>query len=256
MLEQASPSLLYAAAKPSAPAELVQQVKDGDIKTHKEFREMEAAWKAAEKRAEDLKAELTSRDADVSRLAADAERAERERDAAISREKGALKREEFACNKMAEYREKFNAAAKKIDEQEDQLEELQDLYDEKRIQLEDLQAASAAPVEAVMADPEEIDRRVKEKVDAEAAKWKERYREQEQKISRLEKESGMAGHIRAMTRMVDSLLDGLLDDVLQEKAPDLHTVNAANDLYKALDYWCDRFFEFVEGDTRHDDDDE
>ena len=46
-LEAASPSLLYAAAKPSAPAELVQAVKDGDITTHKQFKELEAQLKAA-----------------------------------------------------------------------------------------------------------------------------------------------------------------------------------------------------------------
>lgn len=40
MLEQASPSLLYAAAKPSAPAELVQAVKEGSITTHKQYQEL------------------------------------------------------------------------------------------------------------------------------------------------------------------------------------------------------------------------
>lgn len=40
-LEHASPSLLYAAAKPSAPAELVQAVKSGDITTHKDFKALE-----------------------------------------------------------------------------------------------------------------------------------------------------------------------------------------------------------------------
>lgn len=40
-LEQASPSLLYAAAKPSAPAELVQGVKNGDITTHKQYKALE-----------------------------------------------------------------------------------------------------------------------------------------------------------------------------------------------------------------------
>lgn len=37
VLEELSPSLLYAVAKPSAPAELVQAVKDGDITTHKQL---------------------------------------------------------------------------------------------------------------------------------------------------------------------------------------------------------------------------
>ena len=39
-LAAASPSLLYAAAKPSAPADLVQAVKDGDITTHKQYQEL------------------------------------------------------------------------------------------------------------------------------------------------------------------------------------------------------------------------
>lgn len=47
-LEAASPSLLYAAAKPSAPAELVQAVKAGDITTHKQYQELLAKLKAAQ----------------------------------------------------------------------------------------------------------------------------------------------------------------------------------------------------------------
>ena len=39
-LASASPSLLYAAAKPSAPANLVQAVKDGDITTHKQYQDL------------------------------------------------------------------------------------------------------------------------------------------------------------------------------------------------------------------------
>lgn len=40
VLEELSPSLLYAAAKPSAPAELVQAVKSGDITTHKQYQDL------------------------------------------------------------------------------------------------------------------------------------------------------------------------------------------------------------------------
>ncbi len=39
-LASASPSLLYAAAKPSAPADLVQAVKSGDITTHKQYQDL------------------------------------------------------------------------------------------------------------------------------------------------------------------------------------------------------------------------
>lgn len=40
VLEELSPSLLYAAAKPSAPADLVQAVKSGDITTHKQYQDL------------------------------------------------------------------------------------------------------------------------------------------------------------------------------------------------------------------------
>lgn len=53
-LEAASPSLLYAAAKPSAPAELVQAVKDGDITTHKQYQEALAEIRARDARIKDL----------------------------------------------------------------------------------------------------------------------------------------------------------------------------------------------------------
>lgn len=48
VLEELSPSLLYAAAKPSAPADLVQAVKDGDITTHKQYQDLLAQLKTAE----------------------------------------------------------------------------------------------------------------------------------------------------------------------------------------------------------------
>lgn len=44
--------LLYAVAKPSAPAELVEQVKTGDITTYKEYQELLAQVKAEEDRAD------------------------------------------------------------------------------------------------------------------------------------------------------------------------------------------------------------
>lgn len=53
-LEAASPSLLYAAAKPSAPAELVQAVKDGDITTHKQYQEALAEIRARDAKIKDL----------------------------------------------------------------------------------------------------------------------------------------------------------------------------------------------------------
>ena len=52
ILEALPPTLLYAVAKPSAPAELVEQVKNGDITTNKQYQEAMAQIKAEKDRAD------------------------------------------------------------------------------------------------------------------------------------------------------------------------------------------------------------
>ena len=68
VLEELSPSLLYATAKPSAPAELVQAVKDGDITTHKQY--------------QDTLAEIRKRDAKIQELLEMSEASDRRADEA------------------------------------------------------------------------------------------------------------------------------------------------------------------------------
>lgn len=67
VLKSAGPSLLYAAAKPSAPAELVQAVKDGEITTHKEYQALLAQLKAERERAADAeeRAQAAQRSAEL-----------------------------------------------------------------------------------------------------------------------------------------------------------------------------------------------
>ena len=57
ILEALPPTLLYAVAKPSAPAELVAQVMSGDITTHKQYQEALAQIKAEKERADAAEAE-------------------------------------------------------------------------------------------------------------------------------------------------------------------------------------------------------
>lgn len=52
ILKELSPTLLYAVAKPSAPAELVEQVKSGNITTNKQYQEALAQIKAEKERAD------------------------------------------------------------------------------------------------------------------------------------------------------------------------------------------------------------
>lgn len=49
--ENIQPSLLFAVSKPSAPAELQKSVMDGDITTHKQYRDLEAKLKAEQEAA-------------------------------------------------------------------------------------------------------------------------------------------------------------------------------------------------------------
>lgn len=57
VLKELSPSLLYAVAKPSAPAELVEKVKNGEVSTNKEYQDLLARIKAEKERADAAEAE-------------------------------------------------------------------------------------------------------------------------------------------------------------------------------------------------------
>lgn len=95
-LEAASPSLLYAAAKPSAPAELVQAVKDGDITSHKQYQE--------------ALAEIRARDAKIKDLLEMSEASDRRADEEERKCKEANEARVAAENKVQQYREIKDAA--------------------------------------------------------------------------------------------------------------------------------------------------
>lgn len=84
VLEQLAPSLLYEVSKPSAPAELVQAVKEGEITTHKEYQALLAQLKAereradnAEERAQGAERQLEAAQADVAAVLERAQAAQR-----------------------------------------------------------------------------------------------------------------------------------------------------------------------------------
>ena len=82
ILKELSPTLLYAVAKPSAPAELVEQGKSGDITTNKQYQEALAQIKAEKSRADTAEAHLEAAHADINGLTERAQKAESERDKA------------------------------------------------------------------------------------------------------------------------------------------------------------------------------
>ena len=99
-LEAASPSLLYAAAKPSAPAELVQAVKDGDITTHRQYLEL------LEKYKEEQKAHQAERESTSALLLDEQQRRQKAEEACIAAE-----------NKVQQYREMKDAAMETVKQQ-------------------------------------------------------------------------------------------------------------------------------------------
>lgn len=139
-LEAASPSLLYAAAKPSAPPPLVQAVKDGDITTHKQYQE-------AMQRLRDLEAE---RDELEAHSKAEADALRRQLDEARSAADGARMREGSAREAAHTYHVQLENAR----EQRDTLLDRQAEY------LARIQELESRPVEVAVQRPgaEEIER--------------------------------------------------------------------------------------------------
>lgn len=162
ILDSLSPSLLYAAAKPTAPADLVQAVKSGDITTHKQYQDL-------------LKENQQLRADRVNALNA-AAAAEAERDAALADVDGlheqnrqlqaaatgaqesyrtAHKNEDSALRRAAE-------AEQRAKEAEKQLAGARQVADAARMRADKYQreaeAAKAQPVAAAV-DEDEINRR-------------------------------------------------------------------------------------------------
>lgn len=156
LLEELSPSLLYAAAKPSAPAELVQAVKDGDITTHKQYQELLSRYNAerdAREQAEQERDEVATHIQAARDMQIDTAR---ERDAAL-KEKAALARD---CNRLGLEAEK---ARKDRDEAIKQRDGARAALAASKLRGDKLKAENdalkARPIEAKVVDEEEIDRR-------------------------------------------------------------------------------------------------
>ena len=148
VLNSLSPSLLYAAAKPSAPADLVQAVKDGDITTHKQYQEL-------------LKENQQLRADRVDALNA-AQAAEHARDAALADVNGLHEQNRQLaadCNRLGLQADKANARAKEAEQQLDGARQVAEAAKMRADKWQkEVEAAKAQPVAAVV-DEEEIDRR-------------------------------------------------------------------------------------------------
>lgn len=219
VLKELSPSLLYAVAKPSAPAELVEQVKSGDITTHKQYQEALAQIKAEKERADAAEAERDKLLGAQNRAAwaeSHIQDVEAQRDAALADVQGlteqnaqlkeradsAEAREEEAWKLQSKSEAKAKDAETELEAVTADLNGLYDraaqaearntaLLDERAEYVQRIKELESRPIE-VMHDPEETDRLAHQYAYGIAADMTEELRtknnQQSQTIAALQKE--------------------------------------------------------------------
>ena len=156
ILEALPPTLLYAVAKPSAPAELVEQVKSGDITTNKQYQEALAQIKAEKERADAAETREEEAWSMVSKAQDEAQTAKSDLEVAL-----------VDLNGLTEQNAKLQQSYHDADEsriaanlQRQKAEAERDRAEERAKNAED--ALKKQPITAVI-DEEEIDRRAAEK---------------------------------------------------------------------------------------------
>lgn len=156
ILKELSPTLLYAVAKPSAPAELVEQVKNGDITTNKQYQEAMAQIKAEKDRADAAEAREEEAWNMVSKAQDEAQTAKNDLDAALADVQGLT--EQNAKLQQSYHDADESRIAANLQRQKAEAE--RDRAEERAKNAED--ALKKQPITAVI-DEEEIDRRAAEK---------------------------------------------------------------------------------------------
>ena len=163
-------SLLAEAAKPSAPAEVVQAVKDGDITTHKQYQEAMAQLKAEREAREeaDRRADEAQAWAKKAEQEAALDRKEREdahekamhykaecdrRAQEQQRVEGLLSTRE---EQLRQAKQEAQDAARTIQRKQEAIEELDEIARDRLEQIEALEKGRT--IEAQVSDPEEVRR--------------------------------------------------------------------------------------------------
>lgn len=180
VLESLPPTLLYAVAKPSAPPELVEKVKNGEIPTNK-------AYQNLLKENQQLRTDRVEAMNLADRERARADRAESERDKARADQLSTAK----DCNRLglkaSQEKDRADKAETRAQEAEKQLEGSRQIAEAARLRGDKLQAENAAlkkqPIAAVI-DEEEVDRRAGEKAYEIAAGMTADYKAQQEQDAR------------------------------------------------------------------------
>lgn len=159
VLESLPPTLLYAVAKPSAPPELVEKVKNGEVSSNKAYQDLL-------KENQQLRTDRVNAMNQAEREKARAEKAESERDKARADQLSTAK----DCNrlglKVSQEKDRADKAEARAKNAENQLSGSRQVAEAAKLRADKLKAENDAlkkqPIEAVV-DEEEVDRRAGEK---------------------------------------------------------------------------------------------
>ena len=223
ILEALPPTLLYAVAKPSAPAELVEKVKNGEVSTNKEYQDLLAQIKAEKERADAAEAERDKLLGAQNRAAwaeSHIQDVEAQRDAALADVQGLTEQNaklqqsyhdadesRIAANLQRQKAEaERDRAETRAQEAEKQLAGSRQVAEAAKLRGDKLKAENDAlksqPITAVV-DEEEVDRRAGEKA------WSladARNRELQEENDRLKKNSAqLERRMKAVTSRMDDL---------------------------------------------------
>ena len=265
LLQELSPSLLYAAAKPSAPEEAVDLVKSGGIKTHKEYQQLLAQLKQAEAERDDARREKSELAADCNRLGLAADKARSDKRSLMeeinSRERKItelLNQSEAADQQAEKLRaelrqakaalEGVNADSSVARERADRLAVELAESETEIAQLKEQLAATPDVIDGHAIDTDELERRAeamaKAKIEEENAKWTQMVEGLQKQVKQLQDGTDMPSKIGTAQALIDDILTGIEVDlnwmpINQQK--DLRIRCALDDLVESLQEFADNF---------------
>ena len=166
ILKELSPTLLYAVAKPSAPAELVEQVKSGDITTNKQYQEALAQLKAEKERANTAEAREEEARKAAHEYHEKYEEAAAMRATLLDQQGAYIADVNGLMEQNAQLKKQTDAAEARAKDAENQLAGSRQVAEAAKLRGDKLKAENDAlkhqPITAVV-DEEEVDRRAGEK---------------------------------------------------------------------------------------------
>ena len=180
ILKELSPTLLYAVAKPSAPPELVEKVKNGEVSSNKAYQDLL-------KENQQLRTDRVNAMNQAEREKARAEKAEAERDKARADQISTAK----DCNRLglkaSQEKDRADTAEARAKDAESQLSGSRQVAEAAKLRADKLKAENDAlkkqPITAVV-DEEEVDRRAGEKAYEIAAGMTADYKAQQEQDAR------------------------------------------------------------------------